>query len=269
MGGLSGLSGLRGLSGLTAKQVIASGFDPDAQTFFTAANITNPTQQAAVNNLVIAFKADGSWASRQAIYPFVGGTASQHSFNLKDPSQFQITWIGTVTHDANGITGDGTTGYGNTNYNPSVSGTLGSASLSLYMRTDRAASATIRSLGSGSGSNFYSIATFFTAGVFRPIIGSTSLLPSGAVTNSQGLFRADRQDATNILGYRNGVEVLNAPQNQGGLANIACFIAAQNSSGSPTGRSTDNIAFASIGTYFAANDYAAIQAFQTALGRQV
>lgn len=91
-----------------------SPFDPDAQAFFTAAGITNPTQQSAVNTFVLGLKAASLWSKLSALYPFVGGTASAHSFNLKDPAQFQITWAGTVTHNANGITGDGSTGFGNT-----------------------------------------------------------------------------------------------------------------------------------------------------------
>jgi hypothetical protein len=49
------------------------------------------------------------------LYPFVGGSAVTNSFNLADPSVGRITWSGTVTHNANGITGDGTSGHGDTN----------------------------------------------------------------------------------------------------------------------------------------------------------
>lgn len=57
-------------------------------------------------------------------YPFVGGSASAHSFNLAN-SLYTITWGGTVTHNANGITGDGATGYGDTGLAQSVIGSTG------------------------------------------------------------------------------------------------------------------------------------------------
>lgn len=51
-----------------------------------------------------------------AFYPILGGIASWHSLNLINPTTFQITWTGTVTHNANGVTSDGTTGYGDTGF---------------------------------------------------------------------------------------------------------------------------------------------------------
>jgi hypothetical protein len=48
------------------------------------------------------------------IYPFVGGNAVAHSFNLVDPNRGRITWVGGVTHTSGGVTGNGTNGYGKT-----------------------------------------------------------------------------------------------------------------------------------------------------------
>jgi hypothetical protein len=90
-----------------SRQVI----DPDAQAFITAAGITNTTQQNAIDNLVVGLKADGLWTNMQAIYPLVGGTASSHKYNLKDPrdldAAYRLQFNGGVTHDVNGITGNG------------------------------------------------------------------------------------------------------------------------------------------------------------------
>jgi hypothetical protein len=52
------------------------------------------------------------WHKFSAVYPFVGRSAAAHSFNLIDPSKFRISWNGTVTHNADGATSNGTTGYG-------------------------------------------------------------------------------------------------------------------------------------------------------------
>ena len=68
-------AGLTDIVGLTT--------DADAQAFITAAAITDPTQQTAINNLVVGMKADGTWTKMKAIYPFVGGTASTTNTTLK------------------------------------------------------------------------------------------------------------------------------------------------------------------------------------------
>ena len=95
--------------------------DPDAQAFITAAGITNPTQQTAINTLVISLKANGLWTKMKALYPFVGGTATTHKFNLKDPRDlnvaFRLTMFGGLTHDSNGVKGNGTNAYMDTNLN--------------------------------------------------------------------------------------------------------------------------------------------------------
>lgn len=91
-------------------------FDPDAQIYFDTAGIIDSTQKTAVNNLVIELKNNGVWTKADVIYPIVGGTASQHSYNLKDPSQFQTTWFNTPTHDSGGVDYNGTNEYGRTGY---------------------------------------------------------------------------------------------------------------------------------------------------------
>jgi hypothetical protein len=49
--------------------------DADAQAFITAAAITDPTQQAAINTLVVDLKGYNVWSKMKAIYPFLGSTA--------------------------------------------------------------------------------------------------------------------------------------------------------------------------------------------------
>ena len=88
--------------------IFGSGFDPDAQAFITAAAITDSTQQNAINTLVIALKGYSIWTKMKAIYPIVGGVASSHKYNLKDPrdldAAFRLTFTVGWTHSANGMT---------------------------------------------------------------------------------------------------------------------------------------------------------------------
>lgn len=102
--GLS-LSGISGASGILPPPPPppSGGFDSDAQAFITAAGITNSTQQTAINNLVLALKGNGTWNKFAVIYPLVGGNASAHSINLKNPATHQVTWVGSAVHSANGV----------------------------------------------------------------------------------------------------------------------------------------------------------------------
>jgi hypothetical protein len=103
---------------------VPGGVDTDAQAFITAASITDPTQQSAINQLVVDLKGYSIWTKMKAIYPFVGGTATTHKFNLKDPQDtdaaFRLVFSGGVTHSSTGIKGNGTNGYFDTFLNPSI-----------------------------------------------------------------------------------------------------------------------------------------------------
>jgi hypothetical protein len=96
---------------------VAPPSDTDANAFFTASGITNPTQQSAITNLCISLKLNNLWTPIKGIYPFVGGSASTHKWNLKDPrdldAAFRLVFTGT-SHSANGVTFDGSTGFADT-----------------------------------------------------------------------------------------------------------------------------------------------------------
>jgi hypothetical protein len=100
---------------------VISSLDPDAQAFITAAGITDATQKDAVNQLVVDLKGYSIWTKMKALYPFVGGTASTHKWNLKDPrdldAAFRLVFSGGITHSSGGIQGNGVNGYYNTNFN--------------------------------------------------------------------------------------------------------------------------------------------------------
>ena len=93
-------------------------YDADAQTFFTAASITDTTQKSAVNQLVLDLKSANIWTKMKAIYPIVGGSASSHAVNLKTPGTYNLTYATGMTHSSTGMTGNGTSGYANTSITP-------------------------------------------------------------------------------------------------------------------------------------------------------
>jgi hypothetical protein len=100
---------------LNRQIIIPTVSDSDAQLFLNAAVITDATQANAINDLVVGLKADGLWSKMQVIYPFVGGTASTHKFNLKNPrdlnTAFRLEFFGGWTHSSTGAKPNGTNGY--------------------------------------------------------------------------------------------------------------------------------------------------------------
>ena len=67
--------------------------DTDALAFLSAAAITDATITSAICGLVTSMKNDGTWAKCNAIYPFVGGTAITHKFNLKNPLDTNAAFV--------------------------------------------------------------------------------------------------------------------------------------------------------------------------------
>jgi len=171
--------------------------DIDATAFFTAAGITDVTQKAAVTAMVIALKSASLWTKAKAIYPYVGGSASSHLVNLKSPGTYNITWNGGITHDANGVTFNGTTGYGDTGLNPfSV---FGSSYLSMhsYVRTGNA--------GIVMATNQSNFAVYNASGQANASNGSTTALLDIGLINT-GMLSVTR-DSTRIYFVCDGNKV--------------------------------------------------------------
>ncbi len=99
---------------------ILSGVDADVQNYInalTTAGVTpSQTVQGYINTFITGLKNNGIWSSIYCLYPFIGGTAATHAINAKSPGTYNINWSGTVTHSSNGSVGDGSTGYGDTQF---------------------------------------------------------------------------------------------------------------------------------------------------------
>ncbi len=119
---------------------VVNAVDADATAFITAAGITNLTQAAAINTLVNDLKTYGLWTKMKAVYPMVGGSATSHKFNLKDPrtvnAAFYLEFNGGGTHGTNGYLPSGSNSYANTWLTPSTTLNASSAHMSFYSRTN-------------------------------------------------------------------------------------------------------------------------------------
>jgi hypothetical protein len=255
-------------AGLT--DIVGITTDPDAQAFITAAAITDATQQDAIDALVVGLKTDGIWTKMKAIYPFVGGTASTHKYNLKDPrdldAAFRLVFNGGWTHSVNGATPNGTNGYADTKLQMQQ---LSNASnnISLYMRTSNTGVKAYAGvydlvrytiLGSSVGNYYNSYnAAFGTASGF---------------TNS-GLLSGNYLSGVEKI-QKNGVTQASVTiANTASTSTQSYYLSAFNLNGTPSQYASTQLAYASLSDGLtdteAANLYTRVQAFQTALSRQV
>ena len=261
-----------------ATDIVGLTTDADAQAFITAAAITDPTQQTAINNLVVGMKADGTWTKMKAIYPFVGGTATTHKWNLKDPrdldAAFRLVFNGGWTHSSNGATPNGTNGYADTKLNALSVLTINSVHLSFYSRT-QTSNTLDQPMRSNDLSGDLQISPNINSGgfAFYASAGGTT----GAVaanTDCRGLFISSRITSSSLKGYKdNSILATNTTSGINTLPNYNMYLAAANVVGSATNYSKLQTAFSSIGDGLtdteAANLYTRVQAFQTSLSRNI
>ena len=249
--------------------------DADAQAFITAASITNPTQQSAINTLVTDLKGYGIWTKMKALYPFVGGTAASHKFNLKNPldtdAAFRLMFNGGWTHSANGAQPNGTNAYADTKLNDNTEMTLNNAHLSIYSRTN--SDGLFCDIGvTNSGATESNIFSKYL-NVFYPRIQDSNSGIANSVS-SLGMFVSNRVNSTRIRAFQNGTLKLITSNSTGVKVNRNYYLSAMSSAASNASLySNRQLALASIGDSLtdteAANFYTAVQAFQTTLGRNV
>lgn len=264
-----------GLEGIT--------YDADAQAFFTAAGITDGAQKDAVNDLTIALKDFGIWTKCLGIYPFVGGSAATHKFNLKDPrdldAAYRLGFSGGLTHSATGTLPNGSTGYANTFIVPSTAMTNNDTHWSFYSRTD-----TITGGGVDIGAQAPAGAAFPQFFIRTSAAGGSDVLADSytggsrivaANPNAQGFYIDSVASGVSHKVFKNGAQLGSTATGSGDvtLVVVGLTIFAQNINGSIGAFSNRECAFASIGQGLSdaecANFNTAVQAFNTALSRAV
>lgn len=252
---------------------IGVAYDTDAQSFLTAAGITDPTISGAINTLVLGLKTNNLWSTPLAIYPMVGGSASSHKFNLKDPrdldAAYRLSFAGGWTHSSNGALPNGTTAYANTFLQPSLVLNKDDSHYSYYSRTNVNAAQTEIGVILSSIENGLSL---YTNNLYPNFKGAAGSYVSVAVSDTRGCWIANRKSTTNSQGWRNGTKLLDTAQTSG-LALGVLYIAADHNNVSQGQYSTKQCAFASIGAGFSdanALIYSnLIIDFETTLGRNV
>jgi len=244
--------------------------DADANAFLTAAGITDPTISGAICTLVTTLKSQGIWSKLDAIYPMVGGTATTHKFNLKNPADtnaaYRLSFVGGWTHSANGALPNGTNAYADTFW---LSTQQNSASLSFYSRSNT--TGLFHEFGSGVGPLTYLLLRFNNL-IYATVNASSD--NTVANTDSRGFYMISRTASNAVKVYKNASAVITASTASTGIPPYDMIICAwRQFPGTIIRYSNRQCAFATLGTGLndteSANLYTAIQAFNTTLGRQV
>jgi hypothetical protein len=270
---------------------IASGvsFDPDAQAFIDAAGITDATQQQAIDTLVITMKDDGVWDKMYAVYPFVGGTATTHKYNLIDPQDsdaaYRMTFSGGWTHDSNGVKGNGSNTYARTFWVPNTvkdtdTDLSTNFSMGFYNRTDAAANAggEFGAANGGSGGDAsYTMLMGRSNGESLTDMPQPNNRAKFSGGNKNGFFHYSRASTTAGKLFQDGTlrntATNTAPTNQYPTVDLTLGSQQRPTLNFPDGYSNRNYAFCFIGKALTDTEmsdyYDAVQAYQTTLGREV
>jgi hypothetical protein len=247
--------------------------DADAQAFVTNAGIVDQVEANAINNLVIGMKADGLWTKMKAIYPMVGGTNSQHTWNLKNTAQYQISWQGGVTSSSNGVQFNNFNSYGVTGLIPSSALTLNSTHMSFYSRLNLGG---IDDFGAYNGVNQAMRVIIKDSATTNHILdmNSTTQRVTGTVANSSGFFLCNRETSTALRSLRSNVSLgSNTNTNTGTLPSVGMYLGGLNNAGTFANPSARQCAFASVGDGLTATDEtnlnSRVTTFQTTLNRNV
>lgn len=231
------------------------------------------------NDIFVGLKADGLFAKTKAMYLMLGGTATSHRYNAKDPrtlaAAFYLNFAGGWGHTATGAKPNGSTGYADTNFNPAIQLPTTDAMICNYSRTN---------LVDGGG-DMGAIST--TGGLNKWYLIRNERDSDGGASNinekSAGFtgstdtigFYVGSKTATNILKvYKNGTLLsTNSATVAQPYPNLNAFIGCYNAGGGPFAYTARETAFVAFGNGLTdaevANLYTRVQTFQTALGRNV
>jgi hypothetical protein len=250
--------------------------DPDAQAFLNATGITDLTITNAINTLVVDLKGYSLWAKMKALYPFVGGTATTHKFNLINPldtdAAFRLVFNGGWTHSANGVRGNGTNAFADTKLNAFNVLSRNFNSIGMYNRTLLPLVNTYNGVGNP---NYFILGTGDATN--RRIdywANASSGLVSSNTNAIQGFSSGSRTTSTLSKLYKNGTLNTSYVISSNNLPAFNFYIGAVNTgTGSTIVYNDFELALFylsdGIDDTEAANLYTAVQAFQTALSRNV
>lgn len=252
---------------------IYENYDPDALAFITATGIIDSTKKSAINTLVLNLKSCGVWIKMKAIYPFIGGSAFTHKFNLKDPRDldvaYRLQFINGWTHSATGALPNGIDAYADTKLVPlSVFTNQNDVGVSNYQ---------VNSFSGYQEGCYDSVSRFLygasTTDIDVRLNADTSTpFTIGYSSNGKGLFTVTKQSSTLLELYKNGSFATSVNRGTSSV-NASVMMGARNNSGTPNSFFSVEKRFTAFHTGLTSSEascfYSAVNAMQVTLGRNV
>lgn len=239
------------------------------------------TIKDAVNQLFIDLDAlgfidltDDTGASDRILvcYPFVGGQAGSHKYNMLRPTDtdadFRITFSGGWTHTSAGAEANGTNGYGITHLQASSEITNTDYHISFRNSINRGNALTM-DLGVYENPKALYFASKFTTDII--LYADTSTDTTTSNSNSTGFYIATRTVSTHRRAYKDGSEVINVASTAAALPaydlSIACLQNQTTSQWFTNGKYSIITIGDGLSSTEAANLHTAQSTFNTALSR--
>lgn len=198
------------------------------------------TQRNAVHTYFAGLKTQGIWSkiTDRGLLMWQNAAANAETFN----GLFDVTWNGTVAHLSEGVQGDGTTGWGNTNIQPSAylasTGSGTPIHLSVYCQTNSAITngVSIGSANSASQRNALYLRSGTNAFFDAYNATTTQARLSVANSSSQGYIMGTRVSATDSRIFKGGTQVGSTQTTSAGLvSNISIGLMVMNVGTGPIG----------------------------------
>lgn len=251
-------------------------YDVDAAALFARmSSQPDAAHKGYINTAIVALKIAGIWALRDAIWTMAAPNAQAATLNWKQ-NLYNLTPVAAPAFVADrGYTGDGAAAYLTTGLIPGTGGLSyiqNSANVSVYIRNAFVSSG-VYDLGFYDGAAGSLIGTPVVNQIqmdLNDALNATGLA-SGALP---GMYSADRSVSTTIVKYKNGALLGSeavASTTPAGIHDFYILVA--NAQGTPTGFSSDNIAYAAVGGSLGATligqEYSIMQAYMTSIGANV
>jgi hypothetical protein len=254
---------------------VGKSYNWETQQFYTATGIQDHAIITDIDTMISSLKSNSLLSLARMILPVVGGSENTHKRNLLNPSgiyggSFNPIFVGGWTHDSNGMTPNGTTGYANTGFNPFQNQPSGLGSIGIYSRTN--STGTICDMGASNQTETQQASIWSRFGdVFYGLQNTTGSVSSVANTDSRGWFFASRTATGNNFLQKNSTQ--NTFTETMGIPDFNIYIGARNRNNAAEFFTARQYSFVWIGealsTTQASTLYTIIQTFQTSRGRNV
>jgi hypothetical protein len=243
-----------------------------ATNFLARTSGLSGTETTMYCNLINGMVADGDWVHLDFFYVLSTKNTATAAFNLTSTS-FSLITHGTCTFTADGgYTGDASTCFFDTQFNPNTAGgnqSRNSVTAGGCQTNSRTTGEGWTTIGAGDGTNTVGYIPKYTDGNFYENLNSTNN-NSAANANAQGSWIIQRTGANLTAVFMNGTSFFTGTESSTGITNANYYILAD-SFGSGSNLSGDTVAliFSGDGAISAANISARIHTAMETLGINV